>query len=349
MQILSPLSVTSIADVTPDPRSTPVSTISVTFSLPIDTSSLTAYALTLTDNGTPVTLTGVSLTLVQGTSSTYEVGDLSGLTSAAGAYVLTVNAGGIKDQYGNVGTGVLSTSWVLSGATTPTITWANPADIVYGTPLSGTQLDATASVTGTFIYTPALGTLMDVGSNQTLSVLFTPDDTTDYTSASTTVTINVSKATPTITWANPADIVYGTALSGTQLDAAASVPGTFLYNPTPGRILGAGSDQTLSVIFTPDDATDYTSASATATINVLAATPSISWTSPADIGYGTALGGAQLDATAGIPGTFSYTPARERYWARGATRLFQSSSLPTTRSITRRRPQRRRSTSCHRV
>jgi hypothetical protein len=29
---------------------------------------------------------------------------------------------------------------------------------------------------------------------------------------------------PTITWANPADIVYGTALSGAQLNAAASIP-----------------------------------------------------------------------------------------------------------------------------
>ena len=29
--------------------------------------------------------------------------------------------------------------------TTPTITWSNPADIVYGTPLSSTQLDATAT------------------------------------------------------------------------------------------------------------------------------------------------------------------------------------------------------------
>ena len=34
------------------------------------------------------------------------------------------------------------------------------------------------------------------------------------------------KATPTITWSNPATITYGTALSGTQLNANASVPGS---------------------------------------------------------------------------------------------------------------------------
>ena len=114
---------------------------------------------------------------------------------------------------------------------TPTITWSNPADIVYGTALSGTQLDATSSwtvggvsgsVPGTFTYTPAAGTVLDAGNDQTLSVAFTPTDTTDYTTASATATINVLQATPTITWSNPADIVYGTALSGTQLDATSS-------------------------------------------------------------------------------------------------------------------------------
>ena len=40
------------------------------------------------------------------------------------------------------------------------ITWATPADIVYGTALSATQLNATTTptVAGTFVYTPALAT-----------------------------------------------------------------------------------------------------------------------------------------------------------------------------------------------
>ena len=80
--------------------------------------------------------------------------------------------------------------------------------------------------------------------------------------------INVLRATPTISWANPADIVYGTALSGTQLDATANVQGTFTYSPVAGTVLGAGNDQTLSVSFAPTDSTDYTDASATVMINV---------------------------------------------------------------------------------
>ena len=75
---------------------------------------------------------------------------------------------------------------------------------------------------GTFAYTPAAGTVLAAGNDQTLSVLFTPTDATDYTTATATATINVSQATPTISWSNPANIVYGTALSGTQLDATSS-------------------------------------------------------------------------------------------------------------------------------
>ncbi len=50
-----------------------------------------------------------------------------------------------------------------SAAVTPTITWSNPAGIPYGWPLSATQLNATASVPGTFVYTPAAGTVLNAG------------------------------------------------------------------------------------------------------------------------------------------------------------------------------------------
>ena len=45
-----------------------------------------------------------------------------------------------------------------------TIVWGAPAPIVYGTPLSATQLNATASVAGSFVYSPALGTLLGTGA-----------------------------------------------------------------------------------------------------------------------------------------------------------------------------------------
>ena len=190
---------------------------------------------------------------------------------------------------------------------TPTIKWATPAAITYGTKLSATQLDATSSVAGTFAYSPAAGTLLKAGT-QTLSVTFTPTDSTDYATAKGTVTLTVDKATPTIKWTNPAAIAYGTKLSSTQLNAGSTVGGTFAYTPTAGTVLKAGT-QTLSVTFTPTDTADYTTAKATVTLAVDKATPTIQWTKPAAITYGTALTETQLDARSTVAGTFAYSPA----------------------------------------
>src|ERR1019366_7384463 len=63
---------------------------------------------------------------------------------------------------------------------------------------------------------------------------------------------------PAITWTNPAAITYGTALSSTQLNASASVPGAFAYNPTNGAVLNAGTS-TLTAVFTPQNTADYNS------------------------------------------------------------------------------------------
>jgi hypothetical protein len=62
--------------------------------------------------------------------------------------------------------------------------------------------------------------------------------------------------TPVINWATPAVITYGTALGPTQLDATANVPGTFAYSPSAGTNRSPGV-WTLTVTFTPADATDY--------------------------------------------------------------------------------------------
>ena len=188
------------------------------------------------------------------------------------------------------------------GQATPTITWPAPAPITYGTALSGAQLDATASVAGTLTYNPPAGAV-PVAGTQTLSVAFTPADTTDYTTASATVLLTVSKATPTITWVSPAAITYGTALSATQLNASASVPGTFVYTPASGAILPAGT-QTLSVTFTPSDTVDYTTAGAQ--VSLLVTQPQISF-SPSSIAFGSVKDGSSetITVTVSNPGTAS--------------------------------------------
>jgi hypothetical protein len=147
-----------------------------------------------------------------------------------------------------------------------TVNWTGPAAITYGTALSGTELNATASVPGNFVYSPAAGAIPKAGRD-TLKVTFTPTLSKDYTTATASVVIQVNPATPVITWPTPAAIAYGTALSATQLDATAITAGTFAYSPAAGTVLTAGT-YTLSVTFTPTDHTDYTKAIASVTLVV---------------------------------------------------------------------------------
>ena len=188
---------------------------------------------------------------------------------------------------------------------------------MYGTALGSVQLDASASVPGTFIYTPAAGTILGAGSQRCRSPSRPPihrlhvGDGDDHDRR--------HQATPSITWNTPAPIVYGTALGSSQLDATASVVGTLTYSPAAGAVLGAGT-QTLSVILAPADLADYATATATTTIIVEQATPSITWNTPAPIVYGTALGTSQLDASASMTGPSRIARRRARCWAPGPRR-----------------------------
>ena len=134
-----------------------------------------------------------------------------------------------------------------------------------------------------------LGTA-DVNSDGIASLTFTPStagtasinvvfsgDVNDQPS-STTIDLTIAKATPTLTWADPASITAGTALSATQLDATASfdgtyLPGLFVYTPAAGTVLPAGNGQTLLVTFQPSNTTDFQSVTASVPINVLPQTP----------------------------------------------------------------------------
>ncbi|NEU06713.1 hypothetical protein GZH53_00150, partial [Flavihumibacter sp. R14] len=68
--------------------------------------------------------------------------------------------------------------------------------------------------------------------------------TANYNQATASVSLNVDKANQVITWANPANITYGTLLSATQLNATvagsatagASAPGVLTFDPTAGTL-----------------------------------------------------------------------------------------------------------------
>jgi hypothetical protein len=222
----------------------------------------------------------------------------------------------------------------------PVITWAQPASIIYNTLLGSAQLNATANVAGSFTYTPAAGTKLPAGT-QTLSVLFTPSDARNYENAGATVTLVVERDTPVITWAPPASIVYGTALSGTQLNATASVAGSFAYTPNAGSILNAGASQSLTAAFTPADTNNYNNATASVNIGVAKAKQTLSWTAPAAIVYGAPLSPAQLNATVAVvgpaaAGALVYTPAAGTALNAGAgqTLTVTAQSTPNYESAT---------------
>ncbi len=190
----------------------------------------------------------------------------------------------------------------------PTITWSPPSPIVYGTALSATQLDAMSSTSGAFSYSPTLGTVLSAGT-QALQTTFTPTDLTHFTTATATVNLTVTQATPTITWAPVTNLPLGTVLSGTQLDATANVPGKFIYVPQAGTVLSIAGNYSVTATFAPTDSLDFTATSVTITFTVGQAVPVITWNPPSSEPRGTTLGSKELDATANVPGSFTYSPS----------------------------------------
>ncbi|HEX8146804.1 MAG TPA: MBG domain-containing protein [Pyrinomonadaceae bacterium] len=158
---------------------------------------------TLTDGVSPLAGRTVSFTL-DGNGVGSAVTDAAGVASLANASLAGINAGSYP---AGVGASFAATPNYLAGSATNALTvspagtsvaWGNPADLVYGTALGAAQLNATASVPGTFVYTPAAGTVLNAGNNRPLHVDFTPADAVNYTPSTADVTVNVLPAPLTV-------------------------------------------------------------------------------------------------------------------------------------------------------
>lgn len=172
----------------------------------------------------------------------------------------------------------------------------------------GTTVIGTAAV-GSGLAAMTINSLT-VGSHTIVATYGGDTNFLSSNSKSIVLTVNGGGAVqPVITWPTPSPIVYGTALGSAQLNASSGgVDGTFMYTPAAGAILAAGA-QTLSTTFTPTDTNAYTTATATVSLTVQKATPTVStWPVASSINYGQTLASSSLTGgNASVPGTFAFT------------------------------------------
>jgi sugar lactone lactonase YvrE len=280
------------------------------------TGQITALTLTASIIGDPTKpydgTTTATLSSSNFSLSGLVTGESIAVTQTVGAYnypnvsrATTVTASLGSGNFTPVGSTLLTNYVLPTGASGPgQITAVTPTISVtgYSVTYDGNPHTATGTATGP-PNAPALpqSDLVLTGTSHTNAGTYNNDPWTfsdssgNYNAASGSVNDSIAKATATVNWATPAAITYGTALSGTQLDATLSVSGTPTYTPGTGTVLNAGTGQTLSVSFAPANATDYNTATGSVQINVLTATLTVTGYT-GSIPYGTA-----IPAAVGIP------------------------------------------------
>ena len=193
----------------------------------------------------------------------------------------------------------------------PSLSWTAPSAVSYGTALGPAQLDATANVPGGFAYTPSAGAVLNARTN-TLSVVFTPTNTADYSNAAGNVSLVVTRAPLSVTASN-ASRVYdqpNPGLTGTitGLQNGDNITANYSSSATTNSAVGTYAI-TPTLVDPNDRQTNYVVTLSNGTLTVTRAAPLLGWATPSAVNYGAALGSNQLDATANVPGGFAYVPS----------------------------------------
>ncbi len=261
-----------------------------------------------------------------GTTPTINSSGYSGTITVSSSETLQA----IARSYGFHASAESTAAYTIQTSQTISFT-APPSPVVYG--VSPITLSATASsglpvvfgvLSGPATVSGNILTILGAGS---VAVAANQSGNGSYAAAPEVMqTIVVNKAAPTISWATPAAITYGTPLSSAQLNATASVPGTFVYNPAAGTVPASGSD-TLSASFTPTDATDYTTATASVTLAVTNLVPVIGSLSPALA----SAGGSAFTLT--VTGS-GFVPGSTVYWGTAALATTYGSATQLTAAVT---------------
>ena len=185
------------------------------------------------------------------------ISDPSNLSFGSASATLVINQAVLTVTANNLNKTVNAANPLL----TYTVTGFVPGDtsvVLAGTPtLSTTAL--ISSPIGTYPISVTAGTL--TASNYS------------FTFVGGTLTVK-APTKPILTWATPAAVAFGSLLSGATLNATANVPGTFVYNPPAGTVLNTSS-RLLTATFTPSDAVNYATATATVIQTTFAVTTSV--------------------------------------------------------------------------
>lgn len=259
-------------------------------------------------SGTTVTITGTGFGSV---AASVAFNSIQAIVKTWGINSITARV----PQNGTLGANnvVVTTNSISSSALgftiIPTVSvWPTASAITFGQTLaSSTLTGGTAAVAGSFAFTtpttaPSAGTALQ-------SVTFTPTDTADFYAVTSTVSVTVNKATPTVSvWPTAGAITFGQTLaSSTLTGGTASVPGSFAFTtPTTAPTAGTAAQ---SVTFTPTDTTDYNAVTNTVSVTVNKATPTVSaWPTASAIGFGQTLASSTLTGgTASVAGSFAFT------------------------------------------
>ncbi|MFZ9794068.1 MAG: VCBS domain-containing protein, partial [Gemmataceae bacterium] len=128
--------------------------------------------------------------------------------------------------------------------------------ITFGQTLASSTLgDGIASVPGSFGFTN--GSNAPNAGNASQDVTFTPTDTSNYNSFTTTINVLVAKANPSVTAVPTASSInYGQTLSSSILSGGvASVPGAFAF--VDSAIVPSVGTTNQNIVFTPTDTANY--------------------------------------------------------------------------------------------
>jgi uncharacterized protein YegL len=275
---------------------------------------------TATVNTNPAGLSGVAVTYNGSTTAPTNAGNYSVVAS------LTNNNYTASDAPGTLAIAKASqtiTFNALAGKTYGDVPFALSGSSSSGLTVSFSIVSGPATISGSTV------TITGVG---TVTVRASQAGNTNYNlAADVDRSFIVAKCAATITLSNLSQTYNGTPKPATATTNPAGLSGVAItYNGSSTTPTNAGSYSVIASL-TNDN---YTASHATETLLIGKAAPTISWSDPSGITYGTALSSAQLNATASfggsnLPGSFAYTPAAGTVLNPGNGQLISTIFTPT--------------------